>query len=121
MSDQATPNLPSRDFEATSRFYGRLGFVETWRDASWMILKRGGLSLEFFPFPDLDPASSSFGCCFRMDNVHAFFEVIVSAGVPETTVGWPRTHRPKAEAWGGLVGALVDLDGSLIRLVQAAD
>jgi len=27
MADQATPNLPSRDFETTSRFYARLGFV----------------------------------------------------------------------------------------------
>jgi len=27
MADHATPNLPSRDFEATSRFYGGLGFV----------------------------------------------------------------------------------------------
>jgi len=28
MVDHATPNLPARDFEATSRFYGALGFVE---------------------------------------------------------------------------------------------
>jgi len=25
----ATPNLPPRDFDETSRFYGQLGFVET--------------------------------------------------------------------------------------------
>ncbi len=53
MTDHATPNLPSRDFEATSRFYGALGFAETWRDRGWIILRRGGLTLEFFPFPDL--------------------------------------------------------------------
>ena len=64
MPDFATPNLPSREFKATSRFYGQLGFLETWRDAGWMILKRGDLTLEFFPFPDLDPATSSFSCCF---------------------------------------------------------
>jgi predicted lactoylglutathione lyase len=29
MSDLATPNLPSHDFERTSKFYGALGFVET--------------------------------------------------------------------------------------------
>jgi predicted lactoylglutathione lyase len=33
--------LPSRDFEATARFYEKLGFVESWRDAGWMILERG--------------------------------------------------------------------------------
>ena len=119
MPDQATPNLPSREFERTCGFYSQLGFVETWRDAGWMILKRGDLTLEFFPFPGLDPSESSFSCCFRMDDVGAFFEAIVSAGVPEGAIGWPRAHRPRREAWGGLVGALIDPDGSLIRLVQA--
>ena len=32
MTDHATPNLPSRDFEASARFYAALGFVEIWRD-----------------------------------------------------------------------------------------
>ena len=27
MADHATPNLPSSDFQATSDFYGRLGFT----------------------------------------------------------------------------------------------
>jgi predicted lactoylglutathione lyase len=40
--DHATPNLPSRDFEAPSVFYSRLGFEEDWRDEGRMILKRGG-------------------------------------------------------------------------------
>lgn len=118
MADHATPNLPSRDFSATARFYAALGFAESWRDAGWMILERGGLTLEFFPYPDLDPATSSFGCCFRMDDINRFFDVVLAAGVPETTTGWPRAHRPKREHWGGLVGALIDPDGSLIRLIQ---
>lgn len=121
MTDLATPNLPSRDFEATSRFYRQLGFQESWRDVGWMILKRGDLMLEFFPFPDLEPSESSFGCCFRMDDVDAFFTLILTAGVPEATVGWPRAHRPKREPWGGRVGALIDPDGTLIRLVQVPD
>ncbi|TCW83965.1 bleomycin resistance protein [Burkholderia sp. SRS-46] len=118
MTDFASPNLPSRDFGATSRFYAKLGFVEAWRDDGWMILERGDLLLEFFPHPDLDPAASWFSCCFRLDDVDAFFEVVLAAGVPETTTGWPRAHRPKHEAWGGTVGALIDPDGSLIRLIQ---
>ncbi|MCA8178256.1 bleomycin resistance protein, partial [Burkholderia multivorans] len=52
------------------------------------------------------------------DDVDAFFDEVIAAGIPETTTGWPRAHRPKREAWGGTVGALVDLDGTLIRLVQ---
>lgn len=121
MPDQATPNLPSRDFAATSAFYAALGFTEAWRDAGWMILERGDLTIEFFPYPDLDPASSSFGCCFRMGDVGAFFDIVLAAGVPEQATGWPRAHRPRREPWGGLVGALIDPDGTLVRLVQEPD
>lgn len=118
MADHATPNLPSRDFAATADFYARLGFEEAWRDAGWMILERGGVTLEFFPYPDLDPATSSFSCCLRLDDVMAFHAVLQAAGLPETTTGWPRIHAPRREAWGGLVGALIDPDGTLLRLVE---
>lgn len=117
-SDHATPNLPSRDFQATADFYGRLGFETGWRDEGWMILHRGDMQLEFFPYPDLDPASSSFGCCFRMADVGAFADEVVAAGIPEASTGCPRLHRPKREHWGGLVGYLADPDGTLLRLVQ---
>lgn len=116
--DRATPNLPSRDFDVTSRFFTALGFAETWRDSGWMILCRGVLQLEFFPFVDLDPATSSFGSCLRLDDLDDFYAVCQSAGVPEQSTGWPRLHRPKLEPWGGRVGALVDPDCSLLRLIQ---
>jgi hypothetical protein len=56
MTDHATPNLPSRDFQATSDFYGKLGFTERYRDGGWMILERGALKHEFIKFADLDPS-----------------------------------------------------------------
>ncbi|MBC2668806.1 bleomycin resistance protein [Novosphingobium piscinae] len=118
MTDHATPNLPSRDFAATLAFYARLGFSESYRDPGWMILERGGLVLEFFPYPGLDPAQSAFSCCLRLDDVAAFHALILASGVPEARTGWPRTHAPRREPWGGLVGALIDPDGSLLRLVQ---
>ena len=121
MSDVATPNLPSRDFDVTLAFYGALGFVETWRDTGWMILKRGDLLVEFFLYPEFDADNSSFGSCFRMEDISEFFEVVLSAGVPEQAAGRPRAQRPKREAWGGIVGAVIDPDGSLIRLVQQPD
>lgn len=119
MQDFATPNLPSRDFEETSNFYRGLGFVETWRDAGWMILKRGDLVVEFFLHPDFNPDTSAFGSCFRLQDVAAFYHQVVAAGVPERSSGRPSAHPPKREAWGGLVGAVIDPDGSLLRLVQA--
>jgi hypothetical protein len=116
--DHATPNLPSRDFSVTSQFFSPLGFAETWRDSGWMILQRGDLQLEFFRFPELDPATSAFGSCLRLDDLDGFYAACKSAGVAERTSGWPRLHPPKLEPWGGRVGALVDIDCTLFRLIQ---
>ena len=118
MTDHATPNLPARDFEATSRFYAALGFVEGWRDGGWMILKRGNLTLEFFPDPNVDPLTSGFGCCLRLDDLDAFYDACKAAGIAETCRGQPRIHPPKTESWGGRLGALIDPDGTLLRLIQ---
>ena len=76
--------------------------------------------LEFFPFPDLDPATSSFGSCLRLDDLDdldSFYDACVAGGVPETHLGWPRLHAPKVEDSGLRIGALVDPDCSLLRLI----
>lgn len=118
MSSYSTPNLPSRSFEETSRFYAQLGFDERWRDEGWMILKRGDITLEFFHHPKLDPPTSWFSCCMRLDDLDAFYAVCKSAGLLETRSGFPRLHPPRTEPWGGTVGHLVDIDGTLLRLIQ---
>ena len=118
MSDSATPNLPSRNFEKTSDFYAALGFSERWHDENWMILERGDLVLEFFPHPNLDPLASSFGCCLRLDDLDAFYAVCKAAGLLEKSSGQPRLHAPRVEYWGARVGALIDLDGTLLHLIQ---
>ena len=117
MTDRATPNLPSRDFATTAAFYAPLGFDEIYRDAGWMILARGGVQLEFFPFPDLDPAQSSFMCCLRLDDAEAFYATCRDAGVPEQSAGSPRLRPLRREPWGGRVGALIDPDGTLLRII----
>ncbi len=98
MADHVTPNLPSRDFDVTEAFYAKLGFATSWKDRGWMILQRGGLQLEFFPYPDLDPATSSFGCCLRLDDLDAMVALVNAAGAEEKSAGWPRF---KASATGG--------------------
>ena len=118
MADHATPNLPSRDFEASARFYAALGFVETWRDAGWMILERGPIMLEFFLHPGIDPSASWFSCCLRLDDLDAFYTACKMAGLPELSAGQPRLHPPKVEPSGKRIGALIDIDGTLLRLIQ---
>ena len=100
MADHATPNLPSSDYDTTVAFYGRLGFEVRDRDEGWLILVRGELVLEFFLWPDVDPATSGFSCCLRLDDVDAFYAVCRAAALPETTRGWPRIHPPRREDSG---------------------
>ncbi|PXA67165.1 bleomycin resistance protein [Cryobacterium arcticum] len=117
-NDRAVPNLPSRDFDATEAFYTAVGFERVFRDAGWMILTRGGLQLEFFPAPDLDPYSSSFMCSLRVADVDALYAAIRRAGVTEGTVGMPRLHPVRMQEWGLRAGYLVDLDGTQIALIE---
>ncbi len=118
MVNYATPNLPSRDYDATEAFYCSIGFTTSWRDAGWMIMQSNGLQLEFFRYPDLDPAESSFGCCLRLDDLHAFYTSCIAAKIPAAKTGWPRLHPATKEHSGLEIAYLVDPDGSLIRLVQ---
>ena len=116
--DRAAPNLPSRDFGVTERFYVPLGFSLRWRDDAWMILRRGDLQLEFFLFRELDPATSYAGTSLRLDDLDGFYAACRAAGIEEKATGWPRLHPPRRGSWGGRVGALIDPDCSLLRLIQ---
>lgn len=113
--DRITANLPARDFAATAAFYARLGFTCDFRDEGWMILNRGPLELEFFPSPDLDPWSSSFGACVRVSDVDALHAAWSTAGLPAE--GIPRLTPPRNESWGMRACYLVDADGSLLRVL----
>ncbi len=118
MPDHATPNLPARDFAATQEFYAALGFECDFRDFGWMILSRGDVMLEFFPYPDLDPYQSAFSCCLRLDDLDAMMAQVRSSHVPDARVGIPRYHPPQIEASGLTIAYFIDLDGSLLRLIQ---
>lgn len=118
MADAATPNLPARDFAATAAFYARLGFEEDFRDEGWMILSRGEMTLEFFPYPDLDPFQSAFSCCLRLDDLPAMMALVEASGVPDARRGIPRYHPPASDPSGLTIAYLVDPDGTLLRLIQ---
>ena len=90
MPDHATPNLPARDFEETAAFYARLGFEEDYRSEGWMILSRGNATLEFFPYPDLDPyqsrRSKPAACPMRGPASHAITPPLpIRADLPSPT------------------------------------
>ena len=83
-----------------------------------MILSRGAAKLEFFPWPDFDPYSSSFGSCLRLDDLAAIMALVETSRVPNARTGQPRYHPPQLEPSGLKIAYLIDLDGSLIRLIQ---
>lgn len=116
--DQATPNLPSRNFVITSAFYAKFGFQKGWRDDGWMILKHGSLTLEFFPHPDLNPSESWFSCCLRLDDLDGFYSECLAAGIDERCWDHPRIQPPQLEESGLTIAALIDPDGTLVRLIQ---
>lgn len=118
MSDHATPNLPSREFLKTERFYSKLGFRASYRSGHWLILQRGGAQLEFFPWPDLDPLQNSHGCCIRLDDLNGMVEQVRAAGVAEQRTGIPRLVPPQRDISGLTIAYLVDPDGTLLKLVQ---
>lgn len=118
MADRITANLPARDLAATAAFYGRLGFSETYRDAGWMILRRGPLMLEFFAHPDLVPAESAFSACIRVDDPDRLHAEWAAIGLPETQASIPRLtgfFRPGAAP---RMFALIDPEGSLLRVID---
>lgn len=116
--DLAVPNLPSQDFDTTEAFYGGFGFERLFRDEGWMILKRTGLQLEFFPAPGFDPYSSSFMCCLRVVDVEELYDAILKSGVPVSTVGMPRLHPIRMQTWGLRAGYLIDPDGTQLALIE---
>jgi aminoglycoside 6'-N-acetyltransferase I len=118
MPDRSTPNLPSRDLVATSAFYARLGFRETFRDEGWLILERGSIQLEFFPRNDLDPRKNIASCCIRVSDAAALHEAFQSARLPTSGRGVPRITSPMDQPWGLTEFVVVDPDGNVLRCIS---
>lgn len=117
MGDRITANLPARSFDATERFYARLGFSRAYRDETWMILERGSLEIEFFPYRDLDPTTSSFSDCVRVDDLDGLWRAWSAAGLSGD--GIPRLAGPPGVFGWPIRGfAVVDEDGSLLRVLE---
>ena len=117
-ADRITANLPSRNFDATIAFYGKLGFAVGFHDSGWLIVNRGALELEFFPHPDLDKYTSWFSACIRVDDLDGLLADWRKAGLPGDDRSIPRltgvVKIPKVPR----MFALVDEDGSLLRVLE---
>jgi catechol 2,3-dioxygenase-like lactoylglutathione lyase family enzyme len=110
------PILPSRDLEATSAFYERLGF---WRCGLWpgeyLIVRRWDIGLHFFHWEALDPWSSVAGCYLYVDDADPLHAEFARLDLPGE--GIPRLHgAPEETDYGLREFAVVDPDGNLLRI-----
>lgn len=116
--DRITANLPARSTDDTAAFYERLGFRVGFKDDGWLIVKRGSLELEFFAHSELEPRTSCFSACIRVDDLDALYADFQKAGLPSDCWSIPRLTAPEIEPHGMRIFALVDLDGSLLRCID---
>lgn len=116
--DLAIPVLPSRAIEDTVAFYSRLGFEGGPHpfNRDYAIMTRQGIEIHFFKHTELDPYGSSAGCYIRVSEVDAFYQTCARQAWP--TQGIPRLDPLENKPWGLREFAVVDPDGSLIRIGQ---
>ena len=116
--DIAIPQLPSRSLERTLAFYRRLGFEGEIAAPTqdYAIVDRGSLELHFFLHDSLVPEESAFGCYVRVQDVETIFQAFAAVGLPSS--GIPRITGLEYRPWGMREFAIIDEDGSLIRIGQ---
>ncbi len=88
------------------------------RDDGWLIISRGDLTLEFFPHPRLRPASSDHQANLRVDDLDSLHTAFAASGIPLATSGIPRLTPVEGQEWGARAAFLIDLDGTLLRLIE---
>ncbi|MEM8775275.1 MAG: bleomycin resistance protein [Pseudomonadota bacterium] len=120
-ANRITANLPSRDFAVTEDFYGSLGFATAFKGDNWMILIRDSLEVEFFPHPELDPKSSWFSACMRLDDIDKMYQEWVDLGIPTEGTTLPRLGAPVKFDGAPRMFFLHDPDGSLWRILDNGD
>lgn len=79
-------------------------------------MTRQGIEIHFFKHTELDPYGSSAGCYIRVSDVDPFYQACVRQAWPSQ--GIPRLDPLENKPWGLREFAVVDPDGSLIRIGQ---
>ena len=120
MAELAVPILPSKDLRETLAFYERLGFEnrgaappEQW---NYLIVGRGGIELQFYGDPNVDPLTTAAMCYVRVDDADAVHAEWESIGVSRDKATGSRLEPPSLTFYGMREFALVDPSGNLLRV-----
>lgn len=112
MLQSTIPVLPTLDLDETIQFYSQLGFkIWSRHEGDYAILARETRELHFFLMTNLDPASSFFGCYWRVDDARALHAEFAAKNIPNL-------HPIEEKPWGMLEFALIDPHNNLIRIGQ---
>lgn len=112
------PILPARNFDETVGFYAAFGFDAIRREDAYLILRRDNIELHFFAWRELDASKSYAGCYIRVADVDAYARSFDLTSLPRE--GIPRLIPLETKPWGMREFALIDPNGSLIRIGSVA-
>ncbi len=115
MLTRACPILPSRDLDATERFYAKLGFKLGGRfeEEGYLILYRDTVELHFFRSPDHVPETCDHGVYLRLSEV-ADWSKELEQSIPERE-GHPSIIPAEHKPWGMFELTVFDPDGTILR------
>jgi catechol 2,3-dioxygenase-like lactoylglutathione lyase family enzyme len=115
--DLAIPSLPYRSRKETAEFYRRLGFKVIAHDDdedTYLIATRGTIELHFFSHREVDPCESYAICYIRVQDADALHAEFSRLALP--AAGIPRLTAIEDKPWGLREFAVVDPNGSLLRI-----
>jgi uncharacterized glyoxalase superfamily protein PhnB len=114
--DSCRPFLPSKDFEASKRFYELLGFVKE-LDAADVAIFRVGASSFLLQRHFQQEWAENFMMQLVVDDLDAWWTRLRSLDLP-ATFGVPEPKQPAVQPWGLRVAYLVDPSGVLWHVAE---
>jgi catechol 2,3-dioxygenase-like lactoylglutathione lyase family enzyme len=113
----AIPSMPTRDVDETIEFYDGLGLKLALRvpgERDYIIVRDGPLELQFFHWPDLDPASNYAGCYIRVADADVLYQKFSALRLPAR--GIPSLGGIEKKFYSMREFRLVDPSGNLLRV-----
>jgi hypothetical protein len=105
---RAAPIFPVRDLSASLAHYERLGFdVREYEGGGYGFVTCDGIEIHLGVVLDIGPTSAKHSAYLWVDDADALAEAWRTVGA--------EFHAPEDTEWGQHEGALVDLDGNVLR------
>jgi len=109
---KANPLLPVSSIPVAMAFFDKLGFQRIWEDIDYGILRRDEVEIHLWKC--LDPrVAENTSCRIHVTGLDELYEVytILNVVAPNYPI--------EPEPWGSRAFGILDLDGNLIKFVEA--